>query len=74
MKLNYGWCVCISFVVVYTVVLGVMIAFAEILIPMSRECDQRLSVLGKCTRSTTRSLQFATYQDQEHRAYCSHFT
>lgn len=47
MGLYWGWVVCMSFLLLFTVSAGIAFSFGEMIIPITKEVHVSVSLLGK---------------------------
>ncbi len=47
MALYWGWVVCVAFLLLFTLSLGIQISYSELLVPISHEFQSSMALLGK---------------------------
>jgi len=47
MRVYWGWVVCVSFLLLFTLSAGIAFSFGEMIIPITKEVHASVSLLGK---------------------------
>ncbi len=47
MALYWGWVVCVAFVTLFTLAMGIQMAYCELLVPMSKDLNSSMAMLSK---------------------------